>query len=446
MGGLRTRRGPLHHPRPITVRTAVGAFAVAGLAAVLVISLAVVWAVRRGATASSVRDARDLTVTAGRSAVSPVLSDGIFTSDPAALSALDRAVRAQVLSDRVVRVKVWTPDGRILYSDEPALIGRVFPLSAEEQRVLRDGHPAANVTDLGEPENTFERPYKKLLQVYDELATPSGKPVLFEAYLRFSTVSSDTDRTLRSVAPAVLAGLALLFLTQLPLAWTMARRLQRGRAEEERLLRKALAAGELERRHIAADLHDGSVQALAGTALSLTASAERAAKAGLTEVAADVEEAARELRQGIRDLRTLIVAIAPPRLHDEGLEPALADLVSPLRARGINTTLTVADSLSVERPVEALVYRAAQEAVRNIARHADARRVDVRLAGHDAMIRLEVVDDGVGFTEDALATRRAAGHVGLQLVSELADEAGGRLDVISAAGEGTRVVLEVPAR
>lgn len=423
------------------------AFVAADLAAVLLISLAVVWVVGRNATSAAVRDARDLTVAEGRAAVWPLLTDGVVRGDARDLAQLDDTVRARVLSDRIVRVKIWTADGRILYSDEPRLIGEQYPLGANEKAALTTARPDATVSNLSEAENLYERPFKKLLQVYDGLRTESGQPVLFEAYIRFSSVSADGHRTMVSILPAMLAGLLLLFLAQIPLAWTMARRLEVSQAEEQRLLRRSLTSAEVERRHIAADLHDGSVQALAGTALSLTAAAEEARKAGLDDLAERVGDAADELRQGIRDLRALIVAIAPPRLHDEGLAAALQDLVSPLRARGIETTLTVDANLDLSREIEALAYRSAQEAIRNIVRHAaGAGHVEVNVTQKDGWLRVRVDDDGPGFTPEAAEASRADGHVGLHLLGELASDAGAHFDVSSAPGAGTQVTFEVLAR
>jgi two-component system NarL family sensor kinase len=429
------------------VRSAVLTFVAADLAAVLLISVAVAWLVGRGATAGAVRDARDLTVAEGRAVVWPLLSDGVVRGDPEALAALDRTVRARVLSDRIVRVKVWSAAGTIVYSDEPRLIGRHYGLGADEVGALNGGHPLANVSNLADPENIYERPFTKLLQVYDGLRTTGGQPVLFEAYIQFSAVSANSHRTLVSLLPVMLAGLLLLFLAQVPLARAMARRLETGRIEEERLLHRALNSADVERRHIAADLHDGPVQTLAGTALSLTAAADQASRAGLGDVAATVSGAAGELRQGIRDLRTLIVAIAPPRLHDEGLAAALEDLVSPLRARGIETAVHVPDNLELSPEVEALAYRAAQEAIRNIGRHAPgSRRVTVNVSQNGAGLHLEIGDDGPGFNPTTLDDRHSEGHVGLHLLGELAGDVGGHLDVRSDPHTGTQLSLDLPTR
>jgi two-component system NarL family sensor kinase len=431
--------------RRITVRAAVTAFVLVDLAAVLVIAVGLSVLVGRSTTTSAIRDAQDLTIAEGRSVVWPLLTDGVVRGNPSALAALDRTVRARVLSGRIVRVKIWSSDGTVLYSDERRLIGQHFTLGANEMRALHTGHSAANVSDLAEPENLYERHFDKLLQVYDGLRTPSGQPLLFEAYVTFASVGADSHRTLVSLLPVTLAGLGLLFLVQVPMAWAMARRLEAGRMEEQRLLHHALNSAEMERRHIAADLHDGPVQSLAGTALSLAAASEQAKRTGPAEVGTMVSLAAGEVRQSIRDLRTLIVAIAPPRLHDEGLAAALEDLVSPLRARGVEVRLGVGADLDLSRPVEALAYRTAQEAIRNINRHASgARHVTVEGTQQADRFVLQIGDDGPGFDPEAPVTLQTEGHMGIRLLTGLAHDAGGSLSLESDGQSGAHLRLELP--
>jgi len=121
--------------------------------------------------------------------------------------------------------------------------------------------------------------------------------------------------------------------------------------------------------------------------------------------------------------------------------------VSPLRAQGVDTLLSVPDDLSLPPEVEALAYRTAQEAVRNIGRHApDARRVTVDVSHRNDGLRMEIGDDGPGLSPGTLDLRHAEGHVGLHLLGELADDAGGRLEVRSDGKAGTHLSLELPTR
>jgi signal transduction histidine kinase len=92
------------------------------------------------------------------------------------------------------------------------------------------------------------------------------------------------------------------------------------------------------------------------------------------------------------------------------------------------------------------VYRVVQEALRNVIAYADARTVSVELTADETAVRLAVVDDGRGFDPGVRAGRGAEGHVGLSLLEELALQSGGALEIRSAAGDGTRVELEVPRR
>ena len=273
------------------------------------------------------RDTRERVQVEGR-LVETALTNGVLRGDAAALRQLDDLVQGQVLGESVVRVKLWTPDGTILYSDEPRLIGERFALGEEEAELFETGGADAELSDLSEPENRFERQEDKLLEAHTPIRTPDGTQVLFETYQRFSSVSASATRILRTLAPPLLAALFVLLLIQLPLAYGLARRLQRGHDERERLLARAIEASDTERRRIAGDLHDGVVQDLAGVAFGLAPIAAKATDEDARVLNASIER----LRQGVRDLRTLLVEIHPPRLESAGLEAALDDLLSPLRA------------------------------------------------------------------------------------------------------------------
>ena len=421
-------------------------FLLAGLAAVILITAASVWVVRRNASSEAVRDAREVAAIDGHAIVEPVLGDDVLAGDPAARDRLDDIVRRRVLTERAVRVKIWSPGGRVLYSDEHRLIGDRFTLGSAELAALRGGWVDADVSDLKEPENRYERAYHKLLEVYLPIKTTGGHQVLFEVYLRFSSVAATGHRILTTFAPVLIGGLLLLYLVQVPLAWSMARGLRQGQLERERLLQRAIDASDTERRRIARDLHDGVVQSLAGVSYSLAAAADRLEGNGrpMADAAARLRQAAADTRQSMRDLRSLIVEIAPPNLHDEGLDNALGDLLSSLDAAGVQTRLDVDSSLELAPDTEALVFRVAQEAIRNAGSHARANQVSLTLAADDGRARLVVEDDGEGFSPDDLERRRAEGHVGLSLLSGLVADAGGTLVVDSEPGQGTRLTAEVP--
>jgi hypothetical protein len=183
-------------------------------------------------------------------------------------------VHAQVLNRSIVRVKIWSRDGRILYPDDHSLVGRRFMLAPDDRRLF-DGAPAdAELSDLSKPENRLERGQGKLLEAYSIVHTPDGTPLLFEIHQRFSSVTASGHRLLRAEAPPLFGGLLVLLLFQAPLAWSLGRRLQRGHRDRAALLANAVEASAAERRRIASDLHDGVVQNVAGVAFGLAPLAE----------------------------------------------------------------------------------------------------------------------------------------------------------------------------
>jgi two-component system NarL family sensor kinase len=421
---------------PPGIGSAVVRFMLGSLVAIAVIVVGGYFALRQVAIDEAERDTRERVQAAARVVEAAGLSDGVVRGDPRALQRLDDLVLGQVLTGSIVRVKLWSRDGTILYSDEPALIGRRFELGDDELRLFSAGGADAELSDLSKPENRYERPEGKLLEAHTTIRAPDGTQVLFEIYQRFSSVSASGERLLRAFAPPLLGGLLVLLLFQLPLAWSLARRLQRGHREREALLANAIEASARERSRIAADLHDGVVQNLAGVAFGLAPLAAEARRRG-DETEADVlGDATARLRQGVRDLRTLLVEIHPPRLESAGLEAALDDLLSPLRAAGVDTVLEVEPG----GRHDSLVYRVAREALRNVGEHAQATRVAVRATPE----RLMVTDDGRGFDAAERGRRREEGHVGLALLEDLAGESGGTLAVSSEPGAGTTVVLELP--
>ena len=98
---------------------------------------------------------------------------------------------------------------------------------------------------------------------------------------------------------------------------------------------------------------------------------------------------------------------------------------------------------SCRTEVERLVFRAAQEAIRNAGSHAAARHVGIRVTQTNGTVSLRVTDDGRGFDDSDLRARRAEGHMGLAMLRDLAEAAGGTLSVTSAPGAGTTVELDV---
>jgi two-component system NarL family sensor kinase len=426
---------------------AVARFMLGSLVAIAVIVVGGFFTLRNIAIDQAESDTRDRVRIEGDLVAAAGLDQALLTGDQAAKDKLDALVEGKILNNSVVRVKLWTRDGRIIYSDKDELIGQRFPLGPDELALFENSGVDAELSDLTAPENRFEREFDKLLEAHTVIRTPNGTPLLFEIYQRFNSVSQNAGNLLGALAPPLIGGLLVLLLFQAPLAWSMARRLKRSHTEREMLLASAIDASDQERRRIAADLHDGVVQDIAGVAFGLAPLAEDAERRDDKREAETLRDAVARLRQGVRGLRTLLVQIHPPSLESAGLEAALHDLLSPLVADGIATELYVADSAAAGSPRDALIYRAAREAVRNAQAHADATMVCVEVTNPSpATTRLVVTDDGRGFAPGERVRREADGHVGLTLLEGLVKQVDGTVEVSSEPGEGTRLELEVPSR
>jgi len=421
---------------------------VAALAAVLVaIALGAV-AARNVAEREAVRDASERADLMAK-VLAPVLTDQVLAGDAAARQRLDRVVKRQVLGPSVLRVKIWAADGLVVYSDESRLSGRRLTLSADEREALADERTRAEVTDLNEPENRYERGRGKLLEVYRRVkVTPSGTPLLFEIYAPYQDVTLRSQRVWRSFAALLVGTVLLLLLLLLPVLWRLQDRLRRSQAGREALLRRAVDASLTERRRIAGTLHDGVVQELAATSFALAGSAERAQRDNAPELAQQLRETAATVRGSIGGLRSLLVDIYPPSLASAGLGVALEDLAGPLRARDVRVQLDLPAAVyshHLDPEVERLVFRIANECLVNVAKHAAAGSVLVRLHRDRNEVVLDVVDDGVGFNVAAVTSAQGADSLGMRVMTDLARDAGATLAVASGPEEGTWWQLRIRA-
>ncbi len=417
------------------VRREVLAFAIPGFTLLGLLAALSFWVARNVAGEESVRDAVVAAQQAQAWAVGPHLQPGLAAGDPQAVAEVDDVVRRRLLKDPVVSVRLWRADGTIVYSDKPQLIGQQFDLGAEELQVLRDGGVEAEVSDLQKPENRFEKSYGELIEVYLPVTAADGTTYLMEVYTRQASLDASTQRLLMALAPAVIGALAVLALILLLLAWRMARRLDRDRVQREELLLYAVNSSEAERRRIAADLHDGVVQDLAGVSYSLSALAQHAAPPANDQLS----RAADRTRKAVGSLRTLLVDIYPANLREAGLGSALQDLANELDAE---VDVSIDPGLPLDLQSQQAFYRVAREAVRNIAKHADASAVVIALGREGDDVVLTVRDDGRGFEPG----RRDTGHVGLTLMQDLAAQVGGDLRIASTPGAGTTVRFALGCR
>ncbi|HID08736.1 TPA: sensor histidine kinase, partial [Candidatus Micrarchaeota archaeon] len=200
---------------------------------------------------------------------------------------------------------------------------------------------------------------------------------------------------------------------------------ERGKATLERLSLKLLSAREEERRRIARRIHDEMGQALAAARWALAA--------GKTE---EVDRLLAELGEGLRELAR---ELRPPLLDELGLGAALAKLLDDFSA---STGIAVEKRLPKRKyppEVEIAVFRVVQEALENVRRHAHAKRVTVAIEELDGILAGRIADDGVGFEEHS-----SGEGLGLSGMREWISLVGGKIEISSALGKGTRIEFEIP--
>jgi signal transduction histidine kinase len=386
----------------------------------------------------ALNDARVTTELLAHSVAEPAIRQGMVDGDAGAIDRFDREVGERLLAPDVQRIKIWREDGTIVYSDKTQLIGKRFALDDEQLDVLHSGATEGGLSDLRRRENKFETEDDGLLEVYTRIDSPEGEPLLFEAYYSVATVQQRAAEVLNPFRRISAVGLLAILLLGVPMIGVLTLRLTRASRARERLMERAIDSSEAERRRIARDLHDGVVQELAGTAFALSGAAREPSTP--PEVRTVLTRSSEALRRSLRQLRSLLVEIHPPGLNAGGLGAALEDLTAQAAGAGVTPTVTVSGVEGTPDHVVALVWRVAQEAIRNAVRHAGATGVQVDVLGEGKQVSLTVEDDGVGFDPGAEGRPDSYGLRGLQ---SLVEDGGGRLQVRSAPGAGTTVRMVV---
>jgi len=219
------------------------------------------------------------------------------------------------------------------------------------------------------------------------------------------------------------------------------RRLAEREEALERFTERIVRAQEAERRRLAGEIHDGISQRVVSLSFHLSAAADAVAAApGVA--AREITEAQLLAEAALEETRFAIAGLHPPVLDDLGLAASLASLARSFPQLDIETG---AEPCRLPAHVETAVYRIAQEALQNVAKHAAARSVQVRLMTRGDAIILEVQDDGKGFAPVELDGHTGPGGYGLQGMRERAELLGGTLELRSSPGDGTMLRLRFPA-
>jgi signal transduction histidine kinase len=222
---------------------------------------------------------------------------------------------------------------------------------------------------------------------------------------------------------------------------------QADRVQEQsrHLSRQILSTQEEERRKISRELHDVIAQVLTGINLRLAALKSDAARnsKGLNR---NIASAQRLVEHSVNIVHRFARELRPAVLDDLGLIPALHSFMKNFTERtGIRTRLTafarVEKSDTTKRTV---LFRVAQEALNNVARHAQASRAEVSIEKLPGRICMKIMDDGKSFQAERFLRGTGSKHLGLLGMRERLEMVGGRLDVASAPRKGTTITAQIP--
>lgn len=219
--------------------------------------------------------------------------------------------------------------------------------------------------------------------------------------------------------------------------------LEKSRDELRKLASELVRAEERERKRISVVLHDEVAQTLAAAKMRLDLLRN---VPGNEEYQHAVEEAEELIGQSIRQTRALMTDITNPVLYDMGLRVAVEALAEDVKARqGIDFTFTFSGKLrNLDQQMEVMIFQVVKELVQNVVKHSRARNASIRLVEDREAVSVTVADDGAGFDAGDIGAVDAEGGFGLFSIRERAKSYGGKIEIDSRRGKGSRVTVVLP--
>lgn len=207
---------------------------------------------------------------------------------------------------------------------------------------------------------------------------------------------------------------------------------------------KIIKAQEEERKRVAREIHDGPAQTMANVVFRAEV-CERMLDIDRERARQELQQLKDQVRGCLKEVRKIIFDLRPMALDDLGLVPALRRLVDDIQDNaGVRANLTVlGEEKRLNSYLEVAVFRIVQEALTNVARHANAQAVQVTIEFHNHTLTVMVQDDGQGFDVDSVM---AEDHFGLLSIRERTVLMDGKLELKSQPGRGTRLTVRLPVR
>src|SRR4051794_1757499 len=384
------------------------------------------------------------------------------------VASLDTLLGDTAFGEKIVALKIWRPDGVVVYSPDRSLIGQQFDVDEDLQQAL-DGTVVADISNLSNEENIDERArgFDRLLEMYIPVrGTGTGPGVdRIVGAAEFYQVPTEIDQEVRDAQLqswlAVAGGVAIVYLFLFGIVRQGSNTIDRQRValqeqvtELQVLLdqneqlgdRVRLAAernttlSERQLRRISSDLHDGPGQMLALAALRLDEVERATSDSSGAQATADVKSA---LNDALRDMRSIAAGLRLPELRSMSTADAIRRAVDDHQRRtGVAVALAVGHiGAEAPLPTKIALFRATQELLSNATRHGQGQDVAVRIDGDTSEIRLSVADSGPGFDSSRVG---AEGHLGLAGIREQAELLGGGFEIGGREGGGARVTVRWP--
>lgn len=386
-------------------------------------------------------------------------------------TALDRLLTGTPLGEHIVAFKIWAPDGRILYSTNPILIGRSFPIKPGLASAFA-GQVHSQLADLTDPENELERQqWPQLIETYAPVRAANTEKVV--AVSEFYQTTNDLAREMRAallrswfmVGAATLVMFALLAALISRASNTITAQkselsekvalltalLAQNEQLHERVRRAAARTTALNERflhRVAADLHDGPGQGLALALMRIEPLADTCSNCPSTisrnrTVGEEFRTVHSALQAALEDLRAISGGLHLPEIGKLSVaETAQRAVRDYERKAGRQVALSVIDvPQEAPLPVTITLFRLLQESLANGFRHGGGADQKVALTARNGELRVEVADSGSGFDPRVAA---AQGHLGLAGMRERVEILGGTFGIESAPGRGTVIRALLP--
>ena len=386
------------------------------------------------------------------------MADGEWLNDDDKAS-LDRLLANTQWRERVVSLKVWRPDGVIIYSPDREIIGDQYPVEGPLAAAL-GGQVTAEMSSLDDEENVSEQAFDHLLEMYLPVRERGSDNIIAVAEFYQTPTELDQEVTQAQLTSwavvAVAVGLAYLLLfgivrrgsdtivaqqqalqSQVTELSTLLDQNEQLRGRVKTAAERTTTLSERNLRRISSDLHDGPGQMLALAMLRL----ERLKSKPTAE--AEYEELQSALNDALRDMRSIAAGLRLPELESLSVADTVRRVVDDhVRHSGVAVTLDIDEPLrDAPLPTKIALFRALQELLSNSTRHGDGADIRVHILQENGWLRASVSDGGPGFDGGLVG---AEGHLGLAGIREQAELLGGTFEVVSGAQGGAEVTVRWP--